>query len=98
MLFLFCRLVSGRKKDDMKAIKVTIKHVYGERLIYPVDDQAKLFAAIAGTKTLTGKTLELIKRLGYVVEVETVKLEQGKEELELICAADLMESEWWKKK
>ena len=46
-------------------IEVRIKDVYGSQMIYPVCDAAKVFAHIAGTKTLTQQTLLLIKQLGY---------------------------------
>jgi hypothetical protein len=38
-------------------------------MIYPVCDAAKVFAAIAGTKTLTQQTLLLIKQLGYDINI-----------------------------
>lgn len=38
---------------------------------YPVCEQAKLFARITGTATLTSQTLALVAKLGY--EVELVK-------------------------
>jgi N-glycosylase/DNA lyase len=51
-------------------IVVQIKHVYGNELIYPVCEQARLFADIAGTKTLSKTIVAQIKRLGYAVEVQ----------------------------
>jgi len=51
-------------------IVVRVRNVYGNRTVYPVCDDAKLFALIAGHSTLTYNTIELIKRLGYVIEVE----------------------------
>jgi hypothetical protein len=48
-------------------ITVTIRDVYGKTLIYPVCDNAKAFAAIAGQKTLSQATLWQIKSLGYSV-------------------------------
>lgn len=50
-------------------IKVTIKSVYGVDKIYPACFQAKLFAEIAGTKTLTDSTIDKIKELGFVINV-----------------------------
>jgi hypothetical protein len=49
--------------------QIEVKEVYGNRTIYPVNDQAKLLAQIAGTKTLTVGTLNLAKKLGFVFEV-----------------------------
>ena len=50
-------------------IKVTIKNVYGNRLIYPACDRAKAFTHLTGKKTLSHYNVETIKRLGYKVEV-----------------------------
>ena len=51
-----------------RKITIQIKSVYGELKVYPVCDDAKLFAAIAGTKTLTHATLCLVERLGFTIE------------------------------
>ena len=56
-------------------ITVEIKNVYGEQKVYPVCYRAELFAAIAGTKTLTGPTIDRIKLMGYAVEVSQPTLE-----------------------
>jgi len=45
-------------------IKVKLKNVYGQDLIYPVCSKAKAFAEIAGTTTLTTYTLSRIQFLG----------------------------------
>lgn len=50
-------------------IQITIRNVYGNEQAYPVCDAAKLFAEIAGSKTLTPHTLNRVKRLGYQIEV-----------------------------
>lgn len=50
-------------------IQIEMKEVYGETKVYPVCEKAKLFTAIAGTKTLTTETLKNIERLGYQLEV-----------------------------
>jgi hypothetical protein len=57
------------RRNTMQAITVKIRNVYGEDKIYPVSDQAKLFANIAGTKTLTDYTIAKIKELGYTINV-----------------------------
>jgi copper chaperone CopZ len=50
-------------------VQVQIKNVYGNELIYPVNDVAVNFARIAGTKTLTREVIAHIKALGVKVEV-----------------------------
>lgn len=50
-------------------IQVSIKSVYGNKLIYPIDDKAKYFAKIARTSTLTPQVIDLIKRIGFTVIV-----------------------------
>jgi hypothetical protein len=50
-------------------IKVLIENVYGTRRIYPACENAKAFADIAGTTTLTPAVIAHIKKLGYTVEV-----------------------------
>jgi hypothetical protein len=52
----------------MQVIEVNLKSVYGEVKAYPINEAAKLFAALAGTKTLTVQSLKLIKSLGYEVK------------------------------
>jgi len=51
-------------------IVVNVREVYGNRTVYPLCDTAKLFAALAGTKTLTHHALTLIERLGYSIVVK----------------------------
>lgn len=53
----------------MQKIIVRLDKNYGSWVVYPVCQQALLFAAIAGTKTLKEKTLDQIMQLGYEVEV-----------------------------
>jgi hypothetical protein len=50
-------------------ITVRITSVYGAKTVYPVCETAKIFADIAGTKTLKPETINLIKKLGYTVNV-----------------------------
>jgi hypothetical protein len=41
------------------------KSVYGNHLVYPICNKAKLFALISGNKTLLPEVIESIKKLGY---------------------------------
>lgn len=51
----------------MNTITVTVRRVYGNPVIYPACEQARQFARIAGTKTLTLDTLRQIRELGYTI-------------------------------
>jgi hypothetical protein len=61
-------------KHDL-AITVRVRNVYGNKTIYPVCDKAKIFAQLAGHSTLTSMTLDCIRRLGYLIEVEQQLIE-----------------------
>ena len=66
------RSETNRKKKNMQLI-VEKKSVYGNQLIYPICNKAKLFASISGNKTLLPEVIEDIKKLGYSL---TTKEEQ----------------------
>jgi hypothetical protein len=51
--------------DDKQVVQVSVRMVYGTPAIYPANDAAQIFAAIAGTKTLQLNTLNKAKSLGY---------------------------------
>ena len=51
-------------------ITVEIKHVYGSETIYPACDKSRLLARLSGHKTLTRRALEMIKALGYQIDVK----------------------------
>lgn len=55
-------------------IIVKILSNYGNEAIYPVNEAAKKFAEIAGTKTMSRKLLNQCKELGFSVGVEQVSL------------------------
>ena len=50
-------------------ITVQIKSVYGNEMIYPICNTAKLLADLTGKKTLTRSAIDQIKALGYTIEV-----------------------------
>jgi hypothetical protein len=49
----------------MTTLKIQIKAVYGTLKAYPLCEQSKLFAKIAGTSTLTMDTIKHIQALGF---------------------------------
>ena len=48
-------------------ITVQVREIYGAKKYYPACKQSELFAAIAGTTTLTVRVLKCIESLGYQV-------------------------------
>jgi hypothetical protein len=57
-------------KNMTQILIIEKKQVYGNEVFYPVNDQAKLFAKIANTKTLLRSTILTAKELGYTIEVK----------------------------
>jgi hypothetical protein len=53
-----------------KVIVVKLVNNYGKQVIYPVNAQAKLFAQIAGTKTLSEFVITMAAQLGYEIKQE----------------------------
>lgn len=54
--------------EVITTVFVEVKNVYGVQAVYPVCDQAKFFAALAGTKTLTAPAIKLIRQAGYSIQ------------------------------
>ncbi len=46
-------------------IKLMVKNVFGNELVYPACYQGKTFAKFKGTKTFTDTDLKILKDLGY---------------------------------
>lgn len=59
----------------MPTLKIQIKAVYGTLKAYPLCDQSKLFAKIAGTSTLTMDTIKHIQALGFGFDCQSATLE-----------------------
>jgi len=53
---------------------VKVKNNYGTEHIYPVSEEAKLLAQLAGSKTLTRSTIEIAKKLGFKFSVERAEV------------------------
>lgn len=49
-------------------ITVQVKHVFGNRLVYPVCSKAKGLAALTGNLTLTDNAIRIIKNMGYTIK------------------------------
>lgn len=54
-----------------RTVTVTVRRIYGMPVIYPADANARAFAAIAGTKTITPAALRHIRALGFDVNEKT---------------------------
>jgi hypothetical protein len=55
-------------------IQVNIKQVYGVDRVYPVNDKAIILTQLTNKKTLDNRDIQLIKQLGYEIEVLTKQL------------------------
>jgi hypothetical protein len=53
---------------------VTVKSVYGNDMIYPINDIAKKFANLIGKKTFSKTDLAIISNLGYTITQSTPNL------------------------
>lgn len=53
-----------------RTITVRLEQQYGQQVVQPACDTSRLFAQLAGTKTITKPSIELIKQLGYEIRVE----------------------------
>ena len=58
-------------------IIVKIVSEYGQNRVYPVCKRAKIFATIAGTKTLTDQALKEIKNLCFAIQVQQQPLQKS---------------------
>ena len=53
-----------------KEIVIEVRDVYGMKKYYPICSNARCFAKLAQTTTLTLSAITLIKELGYLVTVQ----------------------------
>ncbi len=67
---MLTKSVTRKKKGIIMEIIVRITNVYGQKTVYPVCETAKIFADVAGTKTLKPTTINSIKALGYTINVQ----------------------------
>jgi len=53
---------------------IKIRNVYGNRMIYPVNDLALSFSRLMGKKTFSKGEIDIIKDIGFKVQVEQQSL------------------------
>ena len=58
----------------MQTIKVQVRNVFGNDLIYPMCMDSKRFTELTQTKTLTRDDIKTIKALGFTVDVVAQEL------------------------
>lgn len=52
----------------MNTVQLQVKSVYGNKLIYPINENAKVFAALTGKKTFTKSHIQGMEVLGFKIE------------------------------
>lgn len=67
--FEISKILNEMQNSTPKNIQVRIKTVYGEERIYPICEKAKLFTQLVKQKCLTREDVDVIKALGYSIEV-----------------------------
>ena len=50
---------------------VRFRDSYGRKNCYPVNGNARAFLAIQGGKTLSNRTLHIVEKMGFDIQVET---------------------------
>ena len=67
--------MKGKKMESNKIeLKVKIKDVYGQELVYPACTLSRSFAALTQCKTLTPHAMDEIRNMGYKFTVEVPEL------------------------
>ena len=59
---------AGLPLIEERIVQVQVKNVYGKATVYPANETAEIFAAIAGTKTLAPLVLAYARRLGFDIQ------------------------------
>lgn len=59
--------IGKRNKENVMRIEIEVREVYGNTLLYPMNDAAKALARIAGTKTISAANVKDACALGLEV-------------------------------
>ena len=70
-------------------ILITVKEKYGNELLYPLNDTAKLICKLLGTKTIAKEKVKPLEDLGYRV---TMSYEQSLEFEHLVAGFPFIRS------
>ena len=65
--------MTNNKTTITNQITIEVKNNYGAQIAYPVCERSKLFAKLAGTRTLTAEALRIIAALGYTINLSPTK-------------------------
>lgn len=57
-----------------QVIKVSVREYFGRITVRPECPASRLFAELLGQKNLTQENIEVIRRLGYRIEVKEIEL------------------------
>ena len=74
MLYYAIMWETKQKEKQMQTIKVQVRNVFGNDLIYPMCMDSKRFTELTQTKTLTRDDIKTIKALGFTVDVVAQEL------------------------
>ena len=55
-------------------LEIQIKTVYGNELIYPINDKAMLLTRLLKKKTFTVNDLEILQELGYKFKIKAYEV------------------------
>ena len=64
-------VIAGLVDSAGPFVHVEVRDVYGNQLVYPASDTARIFTGLTGKKTFTPGDLDHIRRLGYTITLAT---------------------------
>jgi hypothetical protein len=70
-------LAAQARSAPISVVTVSVRNVHGIDRVYPADNTAALFAALAGRKTFDSQHIQAIRALGFTVHVAARQLPEG---------------------
>jgi len=62
--------------EESRVVMLKERELYGVMKYYPHNENARLFCAVAKTRTITKDAIEAIKALGYSVVTDRISFEE----------------------